>query len=257
MKPIIIGINGKRQSGKDTIANMIAYIHNVGVTTANYKEWITNKVSNKDRLKRKSVHFADALKDCVSAIYNIPREYLDNEYYKDNSFFCIDNYKFYDCKDVINHQEVYDIIEYNDIRYGFTFALRILKNSNKLHVIKVRTILQYFGTDVCRYYLGDDIWVRSTISKAVEIAEIQGICIIPDIRFENEAKVIQQHSLYGGVIKVIRNNNKLNDDNSRHISETTFISCPYVITNDSTLFTLFYKVLDVYQNIITRNDTEK
>ena len=52
MKPIIIGINGKRQSGKDTIANMIAYIHSVGVTKANYKEWVANKVSNIDRLKR-------------------------------------------------------------------------------------------------------------------------------------------------------------------------------------------------------------
>lgn len=252
MKPIIIGINGKRQSGKDTIANMIAYIHKVGIAKANYQEWANKPFDNEELLKAKSIHFADALKNCISIIYNIPIDHLYKEFYKDEVWYCLDTSNYYYNKDVINHQEVYDIIEYNDLQYGFTLASRILKNPNKLHVIKIRTLLQYFGTDMCRYYLGDDIWVRTTISKAVEIAETQGICIIPDIRFENEAKAIQQHSLYGGAIKVIRNNNKLNDDNSRHVSETTFISCPYVITNDTTLFSLFYKVLDAYQNIIAR-----
>lgn len=254
---MIIGICGKRQSGKDTIANMIAYIHNVGVTKANYHEWIANRVSNKDRVKRKSVHFAGALKDCVSAIYNIPREYLDEEYYKDNSFFCIDNCKFYDCKDVINHQEVYKIIEYSSLADFPEYFNYQLENTKKLHVIKVRTILQFFGTDICRKYLGNDVWIRATMNKADDINSVYGICLIPDVRFTNEAKTIQQHPLYGGVIMVTREKNNCNDDNSIHISEQIDIDCEYTITNNTTLFNLFYKVLDVYQNIIARYENNR
>lgn len=249
---MIIGICGKRQSGKDTIANMIAYIHTVGVTKANYQEWIANRVSNKDRVKRKSVHFADALKDCVSAIYNIPREYLDEEYYKDNSFFCVDNCKFYDCKDVINHQEVYKIIEYSSLVNSPEYFSYQLENTKKLRVIKVRTILQFFGTDICRKHLGDDVWIRATMNKADDINSVYGICLIPDVRFTNEAQTIQQHPLYGGVIMVTREKNNCNDDSSQHISEQIAVDCEYTITNNTTLFNLFYKVLDAYQNIIAR-----
>lgn len=254
---MIIGICGKRQSGKDTIANMIAYIHTVGVTKANYQEWIANRVSNKDRAKRKSVHFADALKDCVFAIYNIPREYLDDEYYKDNSFFCIDNCKFYDCKDVIHHQEVYKIIDYDSLVNSPEYFSYQLENTKKLHVIKVRTILQFFGIDICRKYLGDDVWIRATMNKVDDINHLYGICIIPDVRFINEAKTIQQHPLYGGVIMVIREKNNRNDSNSIHISESIDIDCEYIITNNTTLFNLFYKVLDVYQNIIARYENNR
>lgn len=250
---MIIGICGKRQSGKDTIANMIAYIHNVGVTKANYQEWIANRVSNKDRAKRKSVRFADALKDCVSAIYNIPREYLDEEYYKDNSFFCIDNCKFYDCKDVINHQEVYKIIEYSSLVNSPEYFSYQLENTKKLRAIKVRTILQFFGTDICRKYLGDDVWIRATINKADDINSVYGICLIPDVRFTNEAETIQQHPLYGGGIKVIRDNINRNKDNSQHISETNDIIFPYVINNNGNLFNLFYKVLEIYQCIVAKH----
>ena len=59
MNSCVIGIAGCKNSGKDTVANMINYIFTVGVTCAKYSDYIIKKqsinISHKDRI----VHFAD------------------------------------------------------------------------------------------------------------------------------------------------------------------------------------------------------
>ena len=64
MKNIIIGIAGQLNSGKDTVASMINYIHQQGVTKASYRDWQISQSHYDINFKHKIIHFADPLKDC-------------------------------------------------------------------------------------------------------------------------------------------------------------------------------------------------
>ena len=246
MKNYIIGIIGAKNSGKDTIASMINYIFAVGTTKASYVDYLIKKMNIDHNYKDRIVHFADGLKDVLSIIYNIPRDKFDDRESKDNMYYNIKSGTFLPCNAIKNRHDVeiitIDKLQNHNIKY-------ILDNSKCDFVyIKIRTLMQYFGTDICRYFLDEDIWIRSTMVKVANIAAARRLCIIPDVRFANEADAIRFVSspLYGEVIKVNRNN----DDNSKHSSEIINFTTDFEIDNDSTLLILFYKVLEICQKII-------
>ncbi len=241
MKQILIGIAGTANSGKDTVASMINYIHHYGVTKASYSNWLASKILYDDNFKHRIIHFADALKDCLSIMYNIPREYFDDRKKKDEEYY------------LLNERRFVDKNSFKDKYYEITFeslgdySLNEIIYDDITNIgIKLRTLMQYFGTNICRNLLDMDIWVKSTIYKAVSIAEKEGICIIPDVRFENEARRIIGNSLYGGVIKV----NRDGCDKSEHESEIIDFPCSITIENNKTKMQLFYKVLEAYKQLI-------
>ena len=108
--------------------------------------------------------------------------------------------------------------------------------------------MQYFGTDICRNLLSDDIWIRQTMNKAVNIAETRKLCIIPDVRFANEAEAIQSRdaSLYGGLVMINRNSS----GSAEHSSENVKVAADFNIDNNGSLMMLFYQVLAICQKII-------
>ena len=247
MKSYIIGIAGKKCSGKDTVASMINYIFAVGITKANYADWITNGnkyIYKYDRI----IHFADSLKDCLSIIYNIPRNFLDDRIYKDDLWYCIETGLFSPDSTIKNNADKCYIINHEELKKYITLKNIIISTPNKHHMIKIRTLMQYFGTDICRRYLSNNIWVDSTIAKAQDIAEGKRLCIIPDVRYENEAAAIQCNDelLYGGVIVVRRNIN----DITEHDSENINVIGDFAINNDGTIINLFYKVYEICNQII-------
>jgi hypothetical protein len=61
-----------------------------------------------------------------------------------------------------------------------------------------RSLLEYFGTDVCRK-VDPNIWIRLMLQ---EVKATYGHVVIPDVRFQNECDMI--HQLGGQVIKVVR-----------------------------------------------------
>ena len=65
-----------------------------------------------------------------------------------------------------------------------------------------REILQKVGTDAMRNGFCDDVWVKIMYVTLIKNARPWNTCVIPDIRFENEADLI--HALGGIVIKVER-----------------------------------------------------
>ena len=104
--------------------------------------------------------------------------------------------------------------------------------------IKIRVLLQYYGTNVIRNHFWHEAFINCTINKAFDIRNKLGQCIIADARFDNECEAIKQ---CGGMI--IRVDRKLNN-NDNHESEQIKISQDdYVIDNTGTLVGLFYKVL--------------
>lgn len=245
-KNYLIGIAGRKNSGKDTIASMINYIFTKGITSANYADYLKNNIKMRDKLENKSVHFADNLKQCISIIYNIDRNKLDDRDIKDNQYYNLVANSFIDNKDV-EKNKLYAVISTNSLKtYKLSVCIENIINTKHIPVIKIRTLLQYFGTDICRDYFGDNIWIKSTSTIADNIMNIYGYCIIPDVRFKNEASIfIKTKSLYGVLVKVNRGQEQLTCTDTEHISEEIDFKCDFEIDNNGTLMQLFYKVLDI------------
>lgn len=227
-KVTIVGIKGFKGSGKDTVASMISYILHDGIMKANYDTWLLyhkNKFVENDEI---IIHFADKLKDDISEFCGIDRKLLDKQEIKENYYY---NFKtgivstnIKDADYVINNALEFD-----------NLSTLLLSNTNVS--IKIRILLQYYGTNVIRNHFWHDAFVHYTINKAFDIRNKLGQCIIADARFDNECDVIK---VCGG--KIIRVYRRVNNDN--HESEQITINKDdYVIDNTGTLVGLFYKVL--------------
>ena len=227
-KVTIVGIKGFKGSGKDTVASMINYILHDGIMKASYDTWLL--YHNNDFIKNDEIiiHFADKLKDDISEFCGIDRKLLDRQEIKENYYYNFKtgivstNIKDIDC--VIN-----TVLEYDNL------STLLLLNNNVS--IKIRALLQYYGTNVIRNHFWHEAFIRYTMNKAFDIKNSKGQCIIADARFEDECMAIKY---YGG--KIIRVDRRVNNDN--HESEQIKISQDdYVIDNTGTLVGLFYKAL--------------
>lgn len=227
-KVTIVGIKGFKGSGKDTVASMISYILHDGITKANYDTWLLYHKNGFVENDEIIIHFADKLKDDIAAFCNIDRKLLDRQDIKENYYYNFKtgivstNIKDIDC--VIN-----TVLECDNL------STLLLLNNNVS--IKIRALLQYYGTNVIRNHFWHEAFIRYTINKAFDIKNSKGQCIIADARFEDECKAIKY---YCG--KIIRVDRRVNNDN--HESEQIKISQDdYVIDNTGTFVGLFYKVL--------------
>lgn len=227
-KVTIVGIKGFKGSGKDTVASMISYILHDGIMKANYDTWLLYHKNGFVENDEIIIHFADKLKDDISEFCGIDRKLLDKQEIKENYYYNFKtgivstNIKDIDC--VIN-----TVLEYDNL------STLLLLNNNVS--IKIRALLQYYGTNVIRNHFWHEAFIRYTMNKAFDIKNSKGQCIIADARFEDECMAIKY---YGG--KIIRVDRRVNNDN--HESEQIKISQDdYVIDNTGTLVGLFYKVL--------------
>lgn len=234
-KVTIVGIKGFKGSGKDTVASMISYILHDGIMKASYDTWLLYHKNDFIENDEIIIHFADKLKDDIAGFCGIDRKLLDKQEIKENYYY---NFKtgivstnikdvFYvvdNCNDAI--------LKYNDL------AGYLVLYSNNIS-IKIRVLLQYYGTNIIRNHFWKEAFINYTMNKAFDIRNSKGQCIIADARFENdECEAIKQ---CGGMI--IRVDRKFNN-NDNHESEQIKISQDdYVIDNTGTLVGLFYKVL--------------
>lgn len=251
MRSYIIGIAGTKGSGKDTVANMINYIFAKGVANATYANYVVMAKKTQYTKSDRIIHFADVPKKIISLMFGIPIDKLNDRKYKDEMFYNLNSGTFLDqmavTLDKIKDKK-YAIIGIDYLEY-FSLAKAIKHNIGKIPIIKVRTLLQYIGTEIGRKQLFDDIWVKRCIANAVDVAEARRLCVIADVRFANEANAISNinnESLYGGVIVLKRNIN----DSCEHESENIDFTGDFEIVNSGTLITLFYEVLDICQKII-------
>lgn len=233
-KVTIVGIKGFKGSGKDTVASMISYILHDGIMKANYDTWLLYHKNGFVENDEIIIHFADKLKDDIAAFCNIDRKLLDRQDIKEENYY---NFKtgivstnIKDTDRVINN-----IGEFN---YDNLSSLLSLNNNIS---IKIRALLQYYGTNVIRNHFWHEAFIRYTMNKAFDIRNSKGQCIIADARFDNdECKAIKDCG--GMIIRVDRKSS--NDNHESHESEQITINKDdYVIDNTGTLVGLFYKVL--------------
>lgn len=213
---MIIGISGKKQSGKDTVAHIIRYLtaegdgmdifwKNKGGIQEYLKVASEYKPDNSDvvwKIKR----FADELKMFVSRITGIPLDDLEKEEVKQSylgeewdRFMFDGQYYDIDTWSALHQSEYNKAPTKDEIRY---FRSRVT----------VRTLLQEVGTDAMRNIIHPNIWVNATFAKYRTNFEaktteewgknLEPKWIIPDMRFPNELKAVEERK--GITIRVDR-----------------------------------------------------
>ena len=233
-KVTIVGIKGFKGSGKDTVASMISYILHDGIMKANYDTWLLYHKNGFVKNDEIIIHFADKLKDDIAAFCNIDRKLLDRQDIKEENYY---NFKTGIVSTNIKDADIV-INDINEFDYDNLASLLFLHNNNIS--IKIRVLLQYYGTNIIRNHFWREAFIRYTINKAFDIRNNKGQCIIADARFDNECEAISDCG--GMIIRVDRKSN--NDNHDSHESEQITINKDdYVIDNTGTLVGLFYKVL--------------
>lgn len=222
----IIGISGRKQSGKNTVAN---YIN--GCILSNLNMVKNFHVGEDGLLQIETIN--QQTSQSGWGIFDVARkDETFTSYAEENLWPFVKLYHFADplkkmCVELfgLTPQQVYGTDED--------------KNSETDYDMTSREFLQYFGTDVMRK-IKDDVWVQYTINTIKQEGPL--IAIIPDVRFPNEVSQIKKAG--GTVIRLTRD--VFNDDHSceKALDKDVFdwSEFDYVIENESTVSDLLTKI---------------
>lgn len=242
----IIAFTGKANAGKDTCGSIVHYINKVGVGKAKYEEWKklydSNKLSN-------NFHFATNVKRCLSVMFGVAVELFDNREYKDKKYYCIEEHRFID-KNALDTRKYEEITIEHLKEHTLKDTICNLKCFNKIAVVTLRTLMQYFATEIGRNQIHENIWIYSTISNVRTYLERSNkVAAITDLRFYGEAEAICKQSCNTYIVRV---NRPGEEESFNHISEQGDFNIDYTIDNTSSLMALFYKVIKMYQELIIK-----
>jgi len=254
---MIIGINGKIGTGKDTVGKIIQYLTDEYAVKdkLTYNEWLkeyyeieegNNKTASSWAVKK----FADKLKDIVCLLLDCTREQLEDREFKEKELGEEWNYVLQDGIPLTVDQAKRD--------KEFPFNERYIQR------LTPRLLLQLLGTDCGRNIIHPNIWVNALMSEYKITESYRGVIlnkgvftdtdwksnnapnwIITDMRFPNELKAVKDRD--GITIRVnrydITGQGKLNP----HSSETALDDAEfdYEIINDGTIEDLIKKVKKV------------
>jgi len=176
----IIGISGRKQSGKNTVANFI----NGSILKS--KDMIQEfKIDESGRLNVKTTDQNGA---SGWGILDVTRK--DNEFVRYAESELWPYVKVYHFADYLKQM----CVDLFDLQPNQVYGTDEDKNTDTPYGMTSREFLQYFGTDIMRK-IKDTVWVDYTIKKIRQ--DDSTIALIPDVRFPNEVKAIQQ---VGGVV---------------------------------------------------------
>tara|TARA_R110000851_G_scaffold96287_1_gene208892 strand:- start:1018 stop:1803 length:786 start_codon:yes stop_codon:yes gene_type:complete len=249
----IIGISGRKQAGKNTVANILHGIAlknnslikdwNVGpngelmILTENEEDqegWGEFDITRRDeQFTQYAEHsmwphvklysFADRLKWICTELFDIPKECAwgaDEQKNQPQKHLLWEN-----MPKAINSSLMKKLLA-PDAKKSWDW---------KEGPMTAREFMQFLGTDIMRKIYGS-VWVNSTIKKITR--EQSELAIIADVRFPNEAKAIENA---GGV--VVRLTRKVSDDN--HDSEVALDEYPFkhfIDNKDGSLDSMAVKV---------------
>lgn len=227
----IISIQGNKGSGKDSVATFLKYLLEMPSWLHNYE--FANSVNfyslnNKWYITR----YAEKLKEVLAIILNVPIYKFEDRDFKENSYYSFRDHCFTDTPRILS-----------DVNFN-----RQLKKGNldifTEYDLSIRQILQAFGTDLMRRYLGDKLWINLTLNQNYDNM------IIADQRFitENEAvKSIPNTT----IIHIIRPGYEAGKHPSEKELTKLYQKKEYdiLINNDGTLEDLFNKCKEILKLI--------
>lgn len=268
---MLIGICGKKQSGKNTIATILS-------------ELFASKLKDTSWTHKS---FAYKVKQILSILTGIPVENMEMESIK-NSYLPEEWNKTFVITADHTHSEKYGPFYSNIEAVDFINKKRINHFVLGKYPITVRQALQWIGTDLFRNKFDKDTWINALFSDYITIDEIQGSpeykdgkylippdhgehsgkemitgdnfiyktdpfypnWIITDVRFLNEAQVIKDKG--GFLIKIDRPFlNSLDSHSSESsidkISDDMF---DYYLYNDKGLSELYFKIEEMFSSIV-------
>lgn len=208
--PFIIGISGKKQSGKSVLAEDI-------------QKALLSK--NKSIGQVKIYSFADCLKKLCIDILDLSFEQC---YGTDRDKNSLTQYKWEKLPEEIN-------LKYSNSWFMDGFGLLEEEEWNKICIngcpnkdypalregfMTVREVFQVVGTNVFREYFSDDIWVRATFRQIIK--DNPQIALISDVRFPSEVDGVIDNGGY--IIRLLRNR----DSEDLHKSETALDDYDFV-----------------------------
>lgn len=275
---MIIGINGKIGTGKDTVGKIIQYLTDEYAVKdkLTYNEWLkeyyeieegNNKTASSWAVKK----FADKLKDIVCLLLDCTREQLEDREFKEKELGEEWNYVLQDGIPLTVDQAKRD--------KEFPFNERYIQR------LTPRLLLQLLGTDCGRDIIHPNIWVNTLFVDYKELVSVTHVIIdfskedsvtkvsepipieypkwiITDVRFPNELKAIKDRD--GITIRVNRTYSKIpiyipgeecngvsrqdfEDARPKHPSETALDNAKfdYTIDNNGTIEELIEKVKEI------------
>ena len=221
----LICIAGLANNGKDTAAHMLNYLLNAPKIFRTYgwykifKKWPFNN-------KWEITAFAKPLKQTLAIILNKPLDWFNDRNNKENFYVDLNTLKVYP------KYKLHDEIRLSENKFQ-----KLIKNGENLpndQLISIRQLMQYYGTECVRKYLGDKTWINSTLNKITN----KNI-IVSDLRFRVELEEVKH--LNGKIIYISRSSSKP----GTHASEREVIELfnenqfDYIVPNEGTLKELF------------------
>lgn len=214
---MIIGMSGKKTSGKNTVCTIIKaidlyYNYDSIHTKGTLKEFVLECL-NDDRLGK------------IATFRNI------ESLWQERSFAC--NLR----------RSLYAITGDNRI-----FAQDEKTKEEETAIKKpeggyytIRQLLQKFGTEVGRN-ISPDIWVDSLLGEynKAKSGDLEEDWIITDVRFQNEANAVREA---GGILLRLNRNTSFKDTHQSEIDLDNYDKFDYIIDNNGTLEELIDKVL--------------
>jgi len=207
----IIGISGKKQSGKDTLANFIkSYLYAKDHRETIFRQNEEGKISweKNPNILDISTHKMDS----INTSWNIARVYSFADTLKE---FCINVLGLSKEQVYGTDKEKNTFTKYlwNNFPLSVRFRYRIkglFTSFFRTGHMTARELMQVIGTDVGRRMFCESIWVDATISRIKK--DKPKVALIRDVRFKSEIDAIIKN---GGFI--IRLERKISNDS--HPSE--------------------------------------
>jgi hypothetical protein len=220
----ILGISGKKQSGKSTAGNFLFGCAILSLGKVEYAE-----ISKEGELILPYENHDNELKPCVFPVSS--RHPAMMSYMKDTVWDELKVYNFADnlkemCIEILGltERQCYGTEEEKNTETQISWDKVYSENNtdgpppgwwvgaDKTKFMTAREVMQYVGTDFFRK-IYPDVWVDSTIRKIEK--DSPRLAVVVDCRFPNEVEGIKKS---GG--KVIRLNRNVFGDSDQHPSET-------------------------------------
>lgn len=270
---MIIGISGKKQSGKDTVAKII---QGLILGEKNFENGILGFLASYDdyldypNKKWEIKKFAGKLKEIVSILTGFTVDELEDENIKNTKVFTsyeLINKNVESIETFATMEELVNRLEYLRTIYLEKYSAEEVNDIFKQEIVNItpRLLLQRIGTEIGRE-ISPNIWVDSLMNEYVKKwngktffahgigrevnKDIYPNWIVTDVRFPNEAKAIKDRD--GLLIRVNREPNKLMAIKiTEHESETaldTYEYFDYTIDNNNCIDCLIEQVKEILKH---------
>jgi hypothetical protein len=241
---MILGISGKKHSGKNTVANVI---HGLALKQMNMiQDWSVDGNGHLNVLTQDGWGVFDVTR----------RDAQFRQWAEPNLYPYIKIYSFADALKWL-------AVELFDIPEECCFGTEEQKNQIQEHLLwenmtncdclgfkrgplTAREFLQHFGTDMCRR-MWEPIWVNKCIKDIKREGTL--LAIIPDVRFPNEVQVIEEAG--GMVLRLTRH--VFDDDHNSETALDDYSFNQYLDNKNDSIDSTIAKVQRFYRSFLLRN----